>query len=53
MYLSYSALAQKQVSKNILFFAIGITSLALMFQIFIQISPLKFKILSLYIFKEN
>ena len=37
MYLRYSALSQKLVSGNILFFAVGITFSVLMFQIFIRI----------------
>ena len=45
MYLTGSILIQKQVSKNILFFEVGITFSMLMFQIFTRISLLKIKTL--------
>jgi hypothetical protein len=53
MYLRCSALIQKQVSKNILFFAVDITFLMLVFQIFTFISLQKIKTLSLQIFTKN
>jgi hypothetical protein len=43
MYLRCSSLIQKQVSKNILFFAVDITFSVLMFQIFADFSRLKIK----------
>ena len=43
MYLRRLASIQKQVSKNILFFAVGITFSVLMFQVFTRISLLKVK----------
>ena len=43
IYLVCSALIQKQVSKNILFFTVGVTFLVLMFQIFKRILSLKIK----------
>jgi hypothetical protein len=53
MYLRSSTLIQKQVSQNILSFAIGITFLVLMFQIFTRNLLLKIKALSLHISTEN
>jgi hypothetical protein len=48
MHLRCSSTIQKQVSKNILHFADGITFSELMFQIFIGILLLKLKTLSLH-----
>ena len=53
MYLRRSTLIQKQVSKNTLFFAVGITFSELMFQIFIRISLLKIETLNPYISTKN
>jgi hypothetical protein len=44
MYPRYSTLIQKQVSENILLFAVGITFLVLMFQIFTINSLLKLEL---------
>jgi hypothetical protein len=48
MYLRYSALILKQVSENILFFAVGITFSVLVFQIFTRILLLKIKTVALF-----
>ena len=53
MYLRSSTLIQKQVSQNILSFAIGIIFLVLMFQIFTRNLLLKIKAVSLHISTEN
>jgi hypothetical protein len=53
MCLRYSALIQKQVSENILFFAVGIINLVLMFQIYARILPLTIIILTRYISTNN
>jgi hypothetical protein len=53
MYPICSALIQKQVSKNILFFTVGIIFSELMFQIFTRISLLKSKNFQLsYLYKK-
>jgi hypothetical protein len=53
MYLRCPALIQKQVSGNILFFAVGITFSVLMFHIFIGIPLLTIKNIELsYLYKK-
>jgi hypothetical protein len=53
MCLRCSALIQKQVFQNILSFVVGITFLALMFQIFTRISLPKIKTLNSHISTKN
>jgi hypothetical protein len=53
IHLRYLTLIQKQVPRNILFFAFGITFSVLMFQIFTHILLLKPKTLSSHNFTKN
>ena len=53
MYLRCLVLIQKQVFGNILFFAVGIAFLMLMFQIFTHILLLKIKTLNSHISAKN